>query len=156
MRMGRLNVKEEFMLQETGLSREEMKRIRKELTVDEDYGKVGREICYSEEAMAKIRQIIKKTAAPGVKLGDLAPMKVTGGEEEPDAATVILDGVVTKIYEHNPQYMEVLLGGQTVTVRVNSNVNFMPGMIIQSRQLAMRNPRVFDFIGRCPRAKGKW
>ncbi|MFA5169009.1 MAG: hypothetical protein WC530_10830 [Candidatus Omnitrophota bacterium] len=151
------NVKEGEVAKRLGISRDEARDLRAEnLYQDEDFGKVGREVCWTEGAIEKVRKFIKKTAAAGVTLGDLAPMKVVGGGNNLDAPTVILDAVISKIYPNNPKYMEALLGGQLITVCVNSNVNFLPGMIIPSRQLAMRNQRVFDFIGRCPRGRGRW
>lgn len=155
--MTAFKVKEGEVAERLGVSREEVRAWRVEnLYQDEDFGKVGREICWSEGGIEKMRKTIKKTAPAGVTLGDLAPMKVVDGGGGPDAPTVILDAVVTRIYPKNPKYMEALLGGQQVTVCVNSNVNFIEGMIIPSRQLAMRNQRVFDFIGRCPRGRGRW
>ena len=140
-----------------GLTREDMRELRVEhLYQDEDWVKIGREIHYSEDGIEKLRQILKKNAPDGVKLGDIAPMSTKAAPEAPDAPMVILDAVVTKIYPKNPQFLEALLGGQPITVRVNNNANFLPGMIIQSRQLAMKRPQLFDFIGRCPRARGRW
>jgi len=146
------NVKEETVARQLGLTREEVKELRVEnLYQDEDFAKIGRDLCYTQDAIEKIRQIIKKNAPAGVKLGDLALMKIKAARPP-----VILDAVVTEVYPHNQEYLEALLGGQTITVHVNSNVNFLPGMIIQSRQLTMKNTRVFNFSGRCPRARGRW
>jgi len=168
MRTALFNIAEVEVAKRLGLTRENMRDLRVEhLYQDEDWAKIGREIHYSEDGIEKLRQILKKNAPDGVKLGDIAILStkvappfaqgVSGGRPEaPDAPGVILDAVVTKIYQKNPQFLEALLGGQPITVRVNNNANFLPGMVIQSRQLAMKNPRLFDFIGRCPRVRGRW
>lgn len=158
MRTGLFNMKEDAVLEMTGLTKNELKEIRKDhLYQDEDFGKVGREICYAEEVMAKIRQIIKKTAAPGVTIGDLVPMKVTEGPADPDKPTVILEAIVRRVYPHiNKKIVEATLGGQPIVIRVENSTNFNEKMVIPASKLAMKNPRVFDFIGRYPRARGIW
>jgi len=157
MNKAQFNVKEEDVANRLGIKRDQVRELRADnLFQDEDFGKVGREICYTEAALNKIREILKKTAPAGVKLGDLAPMKALTPPPPGNAPTVILEAVVTRIYPDNPKYMEALLGGQTITIHVNKNTNFLPGMVIESRRLRMKNPRVFDFDGRCPRARGRW
>lgn len=157
MRTGLFKVTEIDVAKRLGLSREAVRELRVEhLYQEEDFSKVGREICYAEDGVEKLRKFLKRTAPTGITLGDIAPMQVKTPEMAVDKPEVILDAVVVKIYPHNPQYMEALLGGQPVTVRVRDNGNFIPKMVIQSRQLAMRNPKLFDFIGRCPRGRGRW
>ena len=150
-------IAEADVVERLGLTREDMRDLRVEhLYQDEDWVKIGRGIHYSEDGIEKLRQILKKNAPDGVKLGDIAILSTKAAPDVPDAPTVILDAVVTKIYRKNPQFLEALLGGQPITVRVNNNANFIPGMVMQSRQLAMKKPQLFDFIGRCPRARGRW
>ena len=161
--MTEFKVKEGEVAERLGVRREEVRAWRVDnLYQDEDFGKVGRKICWTEGAIEKMRKTIKKTAPAGVTLGDLAPMKVLDSGGNPDAPTVILDAEVINIYRNNHKYLEAVLGGQTITVHVNSNVNFIarsegnPGTIIPGSQLAKRNPRFYDFIGRCPRGRGRW
>jgi hypothetical protein len=156
MNKAQFNVKEEDVANRLGLTRDQVRELRAgNLYQDEDFGKVGREICYTEAAVEKIRELLKKTA-PGVRLGDLAPMKVAAPKTPASAPTVMLDAVVVRIYPHNPQYLEALLGGQLITIRVANNSKFTRDMVIESRLLVMKNARMFDFVGRCPRARGKW
>jgi hypothetical protein len=159
MRTVLFNIKEETVAARLGLTREAVRELREHLTAEEDYATVGREIAYTEDGIKKIREVIKKNAPSGVKIGDVALLKVTQPAAGPDAATVILDAVVTNVYVHNKLHMEALLGGQTILIRLDrthGNVNFLPGMVIESRQLIMRNLRLFDFVGRYPRSRGKW
>jgi hypothetical protein len=153
------NLTEEDVATALGLTREAVRQLRAdELYLDEDFiNEVGgRGICYAPSAIEKLRLILKESAAPGAKLGDIAILNVSPAAASSDQPTVILDAVVTKIYPHNPHFLEALLGGQTITVRVNNNANFIPEMIIPSKNLSMKNPRQYDFIGRCPRGRGTW
>ena len=152
------NLTEEDVADALGLTRETVRQLRAdELYIDEDFiNENSRGICYAETAIEKLRLILKESAAPGAKLGDFAILNIIPAAAAGDKATVVLDAVVTKIYPHNPHYLEALLGGQTITVRVNNNANFIPEMVIPSKNLSMKNPRQYDFIGRCPRGRGTW
>ncbi|MFA7333508.1 MAG: hypothetical protein WC130_04350 [Kiritimatiellia bacterium] len=171
------NLTEEGVAAALGLTRETVRQLRAdELYLDEDFiNEGGHGICYSPSAIEKLRLILKESAAPGAKLRDIAVLTGLPTSAEPKspgpsasdhrgtvadrtdgAATVILDAVVTKIYAHNPYYLEALLGAKTINVRVKSNVNFILGMALPIRNLSEKNPRQYDFIGRCPRGRGKW
>lgn len=149
---------EETVADALGLTREAVRQLRAdELFIDEDFiDDGGRGIFYATSAIEKLRLVLKKSAAPGAKLGDIAILNIIPAAAASDNPTVILDAVVTKIYPHNLHFLEALLGGQPITVRVNSNANFIPEMVIPSRNLSMKNPRLYDFIGRCPRGRGTW
>jgi hypothetical protein len=150
-----------------GLTGDAVRRLRaSELYLDEDFAKVGREIRYSAGAIEKLRRVLKENAPQGVRLGDVAvkvPEAAAGSlsngaqamQEASDAAGEV-DAVVTKVYPHNQKWMEALLGDLPIVIHVRSNVNFTVGMIIESRRLLVKNERVFDFVGRCPRARGRW
>ena len=180
MKATQFNVTEAEIIKSLGLSRETVVKLRADnLSPGKDFAQIGREICYAPSGIEKIRVILKKSAAapdaqgaigdkpPGVTLGDVALLNIkpgaaplrpdaTAGQAGSDQPAVIPDAVVTKIYPHNPQYLEALLGGQTITIRVNHNANFIPGMIIPSRTLTRKNAQSFTFVRRCPRARGKW
>ena len=100
--------------------------------------------------------MLKKNTPGSIRRGDLAVAKGEPRVGGADAATGILDAVVTRVFKTNPGFMEAELGGQVVTVRVRSNLNFLEGMIIPSRELLMKNTRLFDFVGRLPRQRGRW
>jgi len=85
-----------------------------------------------------------------------APAGADAGAGEERVLDGIMDAVVTRIYPKNRMFLEARLGGQTINVRVRSNEHFVEGMQIESRYLARVNERVFDFVGRCPRARGRW
>jgi hypothetical protein len=150
-------VKEEDLARALGLTRDTVRQLRGELLQHiEDFEKIGREIRYSEGAVKKLRWTLKKHGSPGARLGDLAVLNVIPQDGESEKPTVVLDAKVTTIYKQNPKYMEAILGGQTVTVRVKKNTNFVPGMTIKGDRLKQENARLYDFIGRCPRARGRW
>ena len=157
MRTGLFNQKEEDVAKKLGLTRDVVRELRAEhLYQDEDFGKLGREICYAEDGVQKIKKVLKKNAPPGVTLGDLSPMNIKAGPNAANESVVILDAVVTEIYQGNHKYLGALLGGKDVTVHVFSNVNFTEDMVIPGMRLTMINPLLFDFIGRCPQARGRW
>lgn len=175
MRTVLFNVSELDVAKRLGLSREQIRELRtmseSQIYEGEDWEKVGRDICYSSDGIAKLRQIIEKHAPDAPRMNDLSVKKIKAsaaatsaslGAYLADRKGMILDAEVTKIYPHNPQYLEAMLGDKTIVIRVNNNANFIerngdrPGTIIPSRQLVMKNERVFDFVGRCPRARGKW
>jgi hypothetical protein len=163
MKAEQFNVTEEAVAKKLGLNRDFIRKLRADnLRPGEDFAQVGRDIRYAENGIEKMRLLLNKSAPPGVPLGDVVLLNTRPGPAAGDKPTVILDAVVTKIYRHNPQYLEALLGGQTVTIKVNHNANFIaqsegnPGTVIPSRLLVMKSPRQFNFVGRCPRARGKW
>ncbi len=151
------DVSEEDVAAKLGVPREAVREMRVEnLYQEEDWELVGGEVRYSESGMTKLGDILKKNAPGRVRRGDLALGRVGHGAGEKNAATGILDAVVTRVFKTNPGFMEAELGGQVVTVRVRSNLNFLEGMIIPSRELLMKNTRLFDFVGRLPRQRGRW
>jgi hypothetical protein len=168
------NISENEAAKKLGLTRNEVRELRMEhLYQDEDFARVGREIQYTDAGIEKLRQIIKKNAPAGVRSGDLGMLEEKPLPAAPNALQgkssaevgvyladrkeeTILDAVVTRVYPTNRQYMEALLGDLPIVIHVRSNVNFVVGMVIESRRLVMKNTRVFDFIGRYPRARGRW
>ena len=156
------NVTEVDVAKKLGLSRDAVRKLRAEhLYQDEDFGKVGRDICYTEEVVQKLRQVLQKNTH-GIKPGDLVPMSVKTEPAASDGPTVIQDAVVTEVFHKNTQHLRALLGGRKITVRVRNNANFIagsvgnPGTVIPASKLAMRNPLLYDFIGQYPRARGMW
>ena len=157
------NLTEEDVAAALGLTRDAVRQLRAdELYLDEDFiNEVGgRGICYAPSAIEKLRLILKESAAPGAKLGDIAILDVSPAAAAGDQPTVILDAVVTTVFIANPHYIEALLGGQTITIFVGrdhkANANFIKGMTISADHLSKRNPRLYDFIGRRPRTRGTW
>lgn len=150
-------VPEEEVAARLGVPRECVREMRVEnLYQEEDWALLGGEIRYSRSGMKRLEDLLKKNAAGSVRRGDLAVAKDRPRVGGADAATVILDAVVQKVFQTNPGFLEAELGGRTITVRVRSNVNFLEGMVIPSRELVMRNERLFDFVGRYPRQRGRW
>lgn len=134
-----------------GIPREAVRELRsKHLYENEDYGVVGREIRYSQDGIRGLAAVLKKNAPDGVRAGDLAPAIHPAAGPAADSARV------ARIYPTNPQYLEAVMGGKTVTVKVRDNFHFLPGMILPAGNLARRNERLFDFCGRLPRARGRW
>lgn len=161
------DVTEDDVAKRLGLTRENVRELRvAHLYQDEDFAMIGRAIHYAATGIEKLRQIIKKNAPAGVKPRDLSMPRIKDGSAATSASIGIylasrkgegiLDAIVKEIYPKNPKYLMAILGDKEITVHVNSNVNFIKGMVIESRQLVMKNERVFEFNGRCPRARGKW
>ena len=160
---------EEAVAERLGIPRENVRELRVEhLYQDEDWAMVNRSVQYSEDGVRKLRQILAKNAPAGVRRGDLALGRPLEGGKSKDAPTVNLDAVVTRTFPYMPKLLEAELGGRKISVRVASNLNFVArttnpdgtinqeGTIIPSRELVMKNTVIFDFIGRCPRSKGRW
>jgi len=164
------DVPEGVVAQRMGLREEDLDYLRvKYLNPGEDFMSISGDLYYAEDGIHKIGDgIIAENMPTRATSGDLTPTRVQGKGKTEDAATVILDAVVIEIYPRNPQYLKALLGGNTVTIKVNNNANFIAqrkddqgnitqhGTIIPSRALAMRSSVLFDFIGRCPRTRGRW
>ena len=143
---------EERVAAALGVTRERVAELRKEcLFVDTDVQVRRTRILYSQAAIGKLVQALgglpKEAPAEAARLLE----KKTAPAEAP-----LLDAVVTRVYGRNRQYLEASLGGRAIQVRVRSNERFVEGMTIESRALVMVNERVFDFVGRLPRARGRW
>ena len=159
----RMNVVHEWKISEEeaaatlGLTEELLRELRADYLYEgEDWGKRGRKICYTEEGVAKLSKMLAdRTAACGKACQKTVEAALTAAPD-PMAASLILDAVVTKVYETNRMFLEARLGDNIVQVRVRDNLNFIAGMIIDARQLMMRNQQQYDFVGRCPRARGRW
>jgi len=164
------NVPEEDVAGLLGLSLKDIVSLRTQCLISEvDFVTISGRLYYAEDGIRKMcDKIIEKNKRAGVTPDDLAPKKVQVRGKATDAATVILDAEVIEIYHTNTKHMKALLGGREITVRVNSNANFIAqstdkkgnimqhGTIIPSRELAMKSQDLFDFVGRCPRARGRW
>jgi len=171
--------KEEDVAKALGLTREYIAELRQaNLMVDEDVAVVSGCIRYSDAGIRKLTDILglqQKTAADSAEAARLSTevLKTMERQEtavgsasgagapaipdsEKNALAGTLDAVVTRIYGHNRQYMEATLGDQAIVIRVRNNEHFVLGMIVESRWLTRVNERVFDFVGRCPRGRGKW
>lgn len=156
-KMELFEVPEEEVAERMGVPRECVRELRVEnLYQEEDWALLGGVIRYSRSGMKRLEDLLKKNAPGQVRWGDLSLGRVGRRVGEKNAATGILDAVVTRVFKTNPGFMEAELGGQVVTVRVRSNLNFLEGMIIPSRELLMKNTRLFDFVGRLPRQRGRW
>lgn len=135
-----------------GVTRERVAELRKAcLFVDTDVQVRRKQILYSQAAIGKLVQALgglpKEAPAEAARLIEKKTAPV---------AAPLLDAVVTRVYGRNRQYLEASLGGRPIVVRVRSNERFVEGMTIESRALVMVNDRVFDFVGRLPRARGVW
>lgn len=162
MRATEYKTSEAELSKKLGLTREAVREMRiMHLAQGDDWMKLGREIHYSDAGVKKLIKTIKKNAPDGANYCDLTLPKIKAEPpmgvylaDLPDGP--VLDAIVVRIYEKNPHYLEAKLGSRDIQVRVRNNQNFVAGMVIESRQLVMANERVFDYIGRCPRVRGRW
>jgi hypothetical protein len=147
-----------------GITQELVREWRSEwLYEHEDWGLVGREIRYTEGGIEKLRGILKKTLPAGAMAGDLRrkllPARAASLEGfKGDVGAIVKAVTVTRVMVNNPQFMEGRLDGQDgiVLVRVRDNRNFLPGMVLTSEKLERRHDRLFYFIGRYPKSRGRW
>ncbi len=147
--MDELNVSEKEISLRLGITRDTLKEIRNKVLKEGDYGIVGRTIRYSEEGVEKIKNALQKTAPEGAKIGDIAPLKIENSE--------VVDAMVVQVFNTNRHFLAALMGEQTVAVRVKSNKNFVVDMVIPGQHLRRgTDTKHFDFVGRCPRSKGRW
>lgn len=149
-------VREEEVARRLGVPREMVREWRADhLYEGDDWEMVAREIRYSQAGLEKLREILKKTLPDGARTPDISRgqllLPARAASLEPAEA------LVERVYSGNRKYMAAIMAGRPVTVRVHDNRNFLPGMTIQARDLAPAGGgKLWDFVGRCPRGRGRW
>jgi hypothetical protein len=147
-----------------GITQELVREWRVEwLYEHEDWGLVGREIKYTEGGIEKLRGILKKTLPAGAMAGDLGRKLLTARAAslegwKGDVGAIVPAVTVTRVMANNPQYMDGKIDGKEgiVLVRVRDNKNFLAGMVIPPEMLERRHDRLFNFVGRYPKSRGRW
>ncbi|MBM4091103.1 MAG: hypothetical protein FJ276_17030 [Planctomycetes bacterium] len=135
-----------------GLTVEYLRGLRREhLKEGVDYEvKRGGAVLYSEDAVAKMDAILEVKKAPAIPM----PAAPPSGQGKPPAGPQKAE--ITTIWPKAAKVVGAVLQGTTtsVTVRVHSSANFATGMTLDVYPTS--NPGLWDFIGRCPRWKGRW
>jgi hypothetical protein len=149
-------VREEEVARRLGVPREMVREWRVEnLYEGEDFGLVAREIRYSAAGLEKLRGILKKLLPDGARAPELGGKHLLLPAEASSLAPA--DARVARVFYGNRKYLAAEMRGRVVTVRVKDNRNFVIGMTIQARDLAPAGGgTLFDFVGRCPRGRGRW
>ncbi len=143
-KIGRRIVPEKTAGEQLGVSRSEMKRLRKEwLTPDVDWFVDGKRIVVTEVALACLRFVLSGEA--------------TKPEKKETAAGGALECVVLRVPARNVKILEAraVEGTEVIRIRVHHNKNFLPGMKFKARPSGIYAD-VFILEGRCPRYRGRW
>lgn len=136
-----------------GLSTRHLSEIRKKnaaaLPEGEAWQRDGQRIHWTTPGIAALTALLsleKKEGAPE----PAAPL--------PDLVAVVVDRIVP-----NPRYLLVrkknaagVGEGDLLRLRVNSNRNFLPGMIVERCRPVPGSPDLYEHEGRCPRWRGRW
>lgn len=130
------------LAQTMGLNRDAMRALRRtHLTEGTTWHRKEKRLWITSEGEALIH------AALGV-VAPIAPEKKEGPREN--------ELTVTRIPSRNLRIVEAQKkDGRAVRVRVTSNVNFIPGMVIYAREEGPYED-VMTLEGRCPRYRGRW
>lgn len=125
-----------------GLNRDEMRALRRQHLVEGvTWHRREKRLWVTDEGVALIH------AAVGVAAQN-APEKKEGAAGR--------ELTVTRIPSRNTRILEAQKkDGRPVRVRVTSNVNFIPGMVIHAREEGPYED-VMTLEGRCPRYRGRW
>lgn len=142
---------------------------QKHLALDKDFRIHGREIVYSKAGVEKLAKLLKvgqvhpeKDAPPPespTAPPPLDPAQAQGqGEKDAPALQQPAPATVKRVWPNNPHYFMATLDGEDITVCVRDTRNFAIGMKIDRAMLKKRGPfsQIHDFIGRCPRGRGRW
>jgi hypothetical protein len=168
---GAMNFPEPLVARSTGVNRERVAAARKaSLVKGDDWTLENSVVCYSAEGLKKL------LGALGLAEGAFAwpraaceggDPKATPLRGEPDvkksvevvaaaeAARPVVDLKVAAL-SRNPTIIEAVgPDARRVSVRVRSNVNFLPGMALKAREPAP-GASLYHFEGQCPRWKGRY
>ncbi len=142
-----LRVPEVLLAERAGVPRERLRQVRQQVLAECDWGLVkGRVVLTvwgAKKALSALgvpdREVIFREALASLKKEPAArcELVVCGQMGNPRVVRAMLDGVVG-----------------TVILRVPRAENFTPGMRVPG--CVRIRPGVWDFVGRCPRWRGKW
>lgn len=142
-------VPETELTEQLGISRDAIRALRKkELTEGIDWTGKNKRIQYTQEAALRIISLAvgSLTSPEEKKEGGGDP----GREAGPEELTVV------SIARRNVHMLDARKkDGAMVRVKVRSNLNFIPGMVINARP-GGEWPDVYVLEGRAPRYRGRW
>lgn len=140
---------------------ETVRKMRQEnLFEGEDFRIVRSGVEYSPDGIKKTLALIHVTAPESPIEGtDIPPdAEPDPAKKTPPAGVPAVPASVLKVWPNNPHYLLAKLSGAEITICVKEARNFIPGMEIPGEHLKRRGQfsQIYDFVGRCPRGRGRW
>ncbi len=142
--------------------RDRIRELRREhLFEGDDFRLHKKEVQYSRSGVEKLMDLLNvNTALEGATEPSMPDgVSVMGdAEKTAPALNAPVCAIVKRVWQNNPHYFQATLAGEDITVCVRESKNFAQGMEIPTEQLARRSQfsQIYDFVGRCPRGRGKW
>lgn len=136
--------------------------LRKEhLFEGDDFRISHKEVQYSKTGVWKIMELMNLKNAPQSPVAGQAAGTDQGkapAEKTAHASQEVPSAIVVRVWQNNPHYLLARIGKQEITVHARETRNFIPGMPVTLDKLSRRGQfsQIYDFTGRCPRARGKW
>ena len=143
-------------------TRDSIREMRREhMTEGDDFKIARREIHYSVQGVKKMLALL---GLPDALAGSVAASNPVPANTMPGDGTEAGRGktggaaTVTRVWPGNPRYFMARLAGEEITVCARETRNFAIGMEIREELLKRRGPgyAIYDFVGRCPRGRGRW
>jgi hypothetical protein len=127
----------------------------------DDFRLDKREVRYSVQGVKKMLALM---GVPEALQGSVAAKNngpsddMAQGATEPATAKNGGAAIVTRVWPGNPRYFLARMAGEEITVCARESRNFAIGMEIRADLLKRRGPgfAIYDFVGRCPRGRGRW
>lgn len=148
--------KESSLSRSMGIPRGSLREARSKLLEGTDWAMVNNAVMYSETGMKRLERVLTGKTEYGPTAH---AEKATGPVNDSDAALVHAPAppvqkkcVVTSV-TRNRQILMANIDEKDCRVRVRSSENFVPGMELTVHHI---DEDLYEFIGRCPRAKGRW
>lgn len=162
--------RERAIAQTLGLTRDEIRGLRRSLLKKEaDWTKLERCTVLTEGALAAILEHLHITTNRDLSETDFQPCLFTAVEkksaaDEPDdddddpppataAASDLVQLTVVSLYKNRRLLRANDPAGELCDVRVRSNENFRPKMMLHGR---IEKPGTYVMEGRCPRSPGRY
>jgi hypothetical protein len=139
------------------VTREKAAELRKKhLRPGKDWVRTARGVFLTVTAAEALRGMM----APGTELPASVLTTAAEAPTEPvrsrDAARPEMEFKVTRVYPLNPRYMEGTQGEHQIRIRVRSTINFVTGMALPAAEMRDAGNGLWDYVGRLPRARGRW
>lgn len=140
-----------------GISRHDCKNIReKNLKRGDDWNFVNKEIKYSNDAVRRLLQLLEVSGDVERNVKEKLNLVPKGGKDaEVDYRELVVERTCknSKIVLVRMEQEDGTLGEEILRVRVQDSKNFVKGMRMKCYHI---QSDLWEFIGRCPRARGRW
>jgi hypothetical protein len=132
-----------------GVGIEVIRSARRQLVEGVDWVKKGQRVLFSAAGVERLQERLRVKAPVA-----LLPERAASLERRLRVVQVPVNRFVIVAVEADGMGMPIE-GGKRCVVKVKSNVNFVPGMLIQARLVEVGHGGLFELVGNCPRVKGK-